>query len=130
MVRSGERSRTHFQARALSPVSTVAFPGARSAKLVSAIRKWALPDEEASRRGHRAAGCHPNAIGRTEWDLQSRKRIEIQGVVQGVGFRPFVYRAAQHSGVSGYVLNCSAGVVIEAEGDQPAIGQFLSTLPN
>ncbi|MGD1092939.1 MAG: carbamoyltransferase HypF [Bryobacteraceae bacterium] len=48
--------------------------------------------------------------------------------MQGVGFRPFVYRAAKTSGVHGYVLNCSAGVVIEAEGDRPAIGRFLTTL--
>ena len=62
-------------------------------------------------------------------DLQ-RRRIEIQGAVQGVGFRPFVYRTARQTGVSGYVLNCSAGVVIEAEGDEPAVTRFLRTLRN
>ena len=50
--------------------------------------------------------------------------------MQGVGFRPFVYRTAQTTGVRGYVLNCSSGVVIEAEGDQPAVDQFLSVLQN
>ncbi len=62
-------------------------------------------------------------------DIQSvRRRIEIQGSVQGVGFRPFVYRIAHAAGVRGYVLNSSAGVVIEAEGEQPAISQFLAAL--
>jgi hydrogenase maturation protein HypF len=57
-----------------------------------------------------------------------RRRIEIQGAVQGVGFRPFVYRSAQSVGVSGYVLNSSAGVVIEAEAEQPALTEFLRVL--
>jgi hydrogenase maturation protein HypF len=57
-----------------------------------------------------------------------RRRIEIQGAVQGVGFRPFVYRSAQATGVSGYVLNCSAGVVIEAEADEPSLGEFFRAL--
>ncbi len=57
-----------------------------------------------------------------------RRRIEIQGAVQGVGFRPFVYRTAQIAGVHGYVLNCPTGVVIEAEGNPPAIDRFLSAL--
>jgi hydrogenase maturation protein HypF len=55
----------------------------------------------------------PESNWRNGMDLQ-RRRIEIQGAVQGVGFRPFVYRTARQMGVSGYVLNCSAGVVIEA----------------
>ena len=45
----------------------------------------------------------------------ARKRIEIDGVVQGVGFRPFVYRIARRFAIAGYVLNSSDGVVIEAE---------------
>jgi hydrogenase maturation protein HypF len=57
-----------------------------------------------------------------------RRRIEIEGSVQGVGFRPFVYRIAQVAGVSGYVLNCSGGVVIEAQGDRPSIESFLTAL--
>jgi hydrogenase maturation protein HypF len=57
-----------------------------------------------------------------------RKRIEIRGVVQSVGFRPFVYRAAAGAGVHGYVLNSSTGVIIEAEGGESAVGRFLHTL--
>jgi hydrogenase maturation protein HypF len=80
------------------------------------------------RRGDRAVTLVGGVL-RDGMDAQSlRRRIEIQGAVQGVGFRPFVYRIAQIAGVHGYVLNCSAGVVIEAEGDPPAISQFLSAL--
>ncbi len=46
-----------------------------------------------------------------------RLHIVITGVVQGVGFRPFIYMLAQRYGISGFVTNTSRGVVIEAEGD-------------
>ena len=55
-----------------------------------------------------------------------RKRIEVRGIVQGVGFRPFVYRIAKRCDVRGWVLNSSDGVVIEAEGGD--VGQFLTIL--
>ncbi len=55
-----------------------------------------------------------------------RRRIEIQGVVQGVGFRPYVYRLAAQFGIFGWVLNSPDGVVIEAEGE--AVEAFLYAL--
>lgn len=58
----------------------------------------------------------------------ARKRIQVTGVVQGVGFRPFVYRIAQRFDVRGYVLNSSDGVVIEAEADEAALESFLAAL--
>jgi hydrogenase maturation protein HypF len=57
-----------------------------------------------------------------------RKRIEIQGVVQGVGFRPFVYRIARRFDIRGWVLNSSDGVVIEAEATEAELGRFLDAL--
>src|SRR6266850_3150102 len=57
-----------------------------------------------------------------------RKKIQVRGVVQGVGFRPFVYNLARGLGLSGYVLNCSSGVTIEIEGSDAAVSQFLETL--
>jgi hydrogenase maturation protein HypF len=57
-----------------------------------------------------------------------RKHIEVRGVVQGVGFRPFVYRIARLAGVRGYVLNSSRGVEIEAEGTNSSIEWFLRAL--
>ena len=60
--------------------------------------------------------------------LSARKRIQIQGVVQGVGFRPFVYRIAQVFDIRGYVLNSSEGVVIEAEADEGSLHKFIAAL--
>ncbi len=51
--------------------------------------------------------------------------ITVRGVVQGVGFRPFVYRLARLHGLSGWVRNTSGSVEIEVEGDGPAAGAFL-----
>lgn len=48
---------------------------------------------------------------------RARERIIIEGEVQGVGFRPFVYRLARELGVGGFVRNEGAGLVIEAEGE-------------
>ncbi|MEO8218551.1 MAG: carbamoyltransferase HypF [Acidobacteriota bacterium] len=45
-----------------------------------------------------------------------RKRISVKGIVQGVGFRPFVFQLAHELNLSGFVLNCSSGVIVEAEG--------------
>jgi hydrogenase maturation protein HypF len=58
--------------------------------------------------------------------LHPRKHIEVQGVVQGVGFRPFVYRIARLAGVHGHVLNSSKAVEIEAEGEEAAIEQSFA----
>ena len=58
----------------------------------------------------------------------ARKRIQIQGVVQGVGFRPFVYRIAQRFDIRGHILNSSEGVVIEAEAEEAALQQFVAAL--
>jgi hydrogenase maturation protein HypF len=52
-------------------------------------------------------------------------RIHITGVVQGVGFRPFVYGVAKRLALTGWVRNTSAGVDIEAEGPENALANFL-----
>ncbi len=57
-----------------------------------------------------------------------RKQIHVRGIVQGVGFRPFVYNLAQHLGLAGYVLNSSSGVTIEIEGTSNKIEEFLTVL--
>jgi len=48
--------------------------------------------------------------------------------VQGVGFRPFVYNLAQRCGLAGYVLNSSAGVIVEAEGAASVLDGFIESL--
>jgi len=58
----------------------------------------------------------------------ARRQIRIRGVVQGVGFRPFVYNLARRMGLAGYVLNSSAGVVAEVEGAPAALDRFVESL--
>jgi len=57
-----------------------------------------------------------------------RVRIQLRGIVQGVGFRPFVHHLASRLELGGYVLNSSAGLVIEVEGDSAAIDRFVSSI--
>ena len=54
-----------------------------------------------------------------------RKRLSIRGVVQGIGFRPFVWRRASAQGLTGFVANDSAGVVAEIQGPADAVARFL-----
>lgn len=53
-----------------------------------------------------------------------RRRLAVTGVVQGVGFRPFVYRLATELGLSGFVGNDSAAVFIEIQGTSAAVSEF------
>ncbi len=55
-------------------------------------------------------------------------RIDIRGVVQGVGFRPFVYRLAHEYGLAGWVRNTSGSVEIEVEGREASVDEFLIKL--
>ncbi len=57
-----------------------------------------------------------------------RLRVRVRGVVQGVGFRPFVYTRAASSALSGSVRNDSTGAVLEIEGDATALDDFLAGL--
>lgn len=57
-----------------------------------------------------------------------RRRVRVRGVVQGVGFRPFVYTAAVGAGLTGSVRNDSAGAVVEVEGEPADIEGFLDRL--
>lgn len=58
----------------------------------------------------------------------ARRRILVRGIVQGVGFRPFVYSLAVGHGIGGFVANTSAGVVIEAEGAVAELDDFTLAL--
>jgi hydrogenase maturation protein HypF len=58
-----------------------------------------------------------------------RKAIEATGIVQGVGFRPYVYRLAFERRLAGFITNTSAGVSIEVEGPAEAVDDFVSRLP-
>lgn len=58
------------------------------------------------------------------------RKIEIKGLVQGVGFRPFVYRLAVEHGLKGTVENNNRGVFIHVEGLEQEIEDFLTVLPD
>jgi hydrogenase maturation protein HypF len=60
--------------------------------------------------------------------LNIRKHIQVRGIVQGVGFRPFVYKLARSLRLSGHVFNSSAGVTIEIEGSESEVEEFLNGL--
>lgn len=55
----------------------------------------------------------------------NRAKIIIRGIVQGIGFRPFIYRLANEYNLKGYVLNSSQGVFIEVEGNKTQIEKFI-----
>ncbi|MDH3727622.1 MAG: carbamoyltransferase HypF [Myxococcales bacterium] len=55
-------------------------------------------------------------------------RIEVRGTVQGVGFRPWVYRLARRAGIAGRVRNNPEGVTIEAFGGTTSLESFLQSL--
>ncbi len=57
-----------------------------------------------------------------------RARLEISGIVQGVGFRPFIYRLARERGLTGHVANTAAGVIIEIDGAEQEIERFAADI--
>lgn len=66
-------------------------------------------------------------VRRAVQNVQS-KQIEISGIVQGVGFRPFVFTLADKYGLCGIVYNTSSGVYIEVEGKPENVALFISEL--
>lgn len=64
----------------------------------------------------------------TETRASRRLRITVTGTVQGVGFRPFVYRLAGQQKLSGWVRNVADGLVIEVEGEESALRVFVEAL--
>ncbi len=58
--------------------------------------------------------------------MRIRKRFFFEGMVQGVGFRPFLWRQANARGLAGFVRNRPDGVVAEVEGDATAVEAFLA----
>ncbi|MFM8890651.1 MAG: acylphosphatase, partial [Planctomycetia bacterium] len=55
-----------------------------------------------------------------------RRRLHITGTVQGVGFRPFVWRLAHRLGLVGWVENVADGVAVEVEGAAEAVAGFIA----
>ncbi|MFD9574333.1 carbamoyltransferase HypF [Streptomyces sp. NPDC059982] len=61
-------------------------------------------------------------------EAPERRRVTVRGVVQGVGFRPYVYTRATGLGLAGHVTNTPDGVVAEVEGAPAAVSQFCERL--
>ncbi len=61
--------------------------------------------------------------------MEVRRHIEVSGIVQGVGFRPYIYRLATDRHLSGNISNTSSGVTIEVQGPPHAVQDFVSRLP-
>jgi len=57
--------------------------------------------------------------------LKSRARLFVKGIVQGVGFRPFIYGLAGSHSLNGWVLNSTEGVSIEVEGEKESLDSFI-----
>ncbi|MFC1883283.1 carbamoyltransferase HypF [Thermodesulfobacteriota bacterium] len=60
--------------------------------------------------------------------MKKRAKGAIEGIVQGVGFRPFIYQLALRHKLAGYVKNTSQGVDLEVEGPEEAIQVFFATI--
>ena len=61
--------------------------------------------------------------------MEVRRQIEVAGIVQGVGFRPYVYRLATGRALTGTICNTSAGVTIEIQGPAEGVEDFVTHLP-
>ncbi len=61
-------------------------------------------------------------------DVDTGRRLEISGIVQGVGFRPFLFQLAHRYGLSGEVLNNASGVLVVVEGEKSGIEAFVSDI--
>jgi hydrogenase maturation protein HypF len=59
---------------------------------------------------------------------EARRRLLVNGIVQGVGFRPFVYRIAVSFGLKGFIRNTSSGVLIEVQGSSLLLDSFCGAL--
>ena len=69
-----------------------------------------------------------NAVDQPAVPHSLRQRIVVRGQVQGVGFRPYVFRLADELGLRGWVRNSGAGVEIELQGSVPALRSFADRL--
>jgi len=61
--------------------------------------------------------------------IEVRRQIEVSGIVQGVGFRPYIYRLATGRNLKGTIRNTTAGVTIEIQGPAETVQDFIDRLP-
>ncbi|MGW1273631.1 acylphosphatase, partial [Streptomyces sp. NPDC002491] len=70
----------------------------------------------------------PQATAALLGDGPLRRRVTVRGVVQGVGFRPYLYGLATELSLAGHVTNTPEGVVVEVEGAAPAVARFCDLI--
>src|SRR3990170_4040087 len=73
---------------------------------------------------HAGGGCAVSLTFAPEAGLRTGRRLRVRGLVQGVGFRPFIYNLALRLELDGWVRNTSSGVEIEVSGPASALGDF------
>src|SRR3954447_9686445 len=74
------------------------------------------------------AGESEKPVDLSPAEQRVRRAVRVTGVVQGVGFRPFVYRLALQNRLAGHIGNDTDGVTIEVEGTEAAVEDFLVRL--
>ena len=60
--------------------------------------------------------------------MKTRLQVQVRGVVQGVGFRPFIYSLALQAHLKGKVRNTTSGVLIDVEGEPESIESFITNI--
>ncbi len=86
------------------------------------MKRPALLLEIGAKRGASPGASPPKSENAMNFE---RLKVTVHGAVQGVGFRPFIYRLATQLGLNGWVLNSAQGVFIEVEGVRDVLRQFL-----
>ncbi|MBA2712378.1 MAG: carbamoyltransferase HypF, partial [Rubrobacteraceae bacterium] len=84
-------------------------------------------------RSHRTSSKADRPVGKragriVKTSIVGRREVSVRGIVQGVGFRPFVYALARNHGLSGLVRNDAQGVLIEVEGAPEELERFVRAL--
>ncbi len=111
-------------ARRVSPGITIFEVSSRSGAGMDGWYGW-LAERVRARQGVAPGLVQPFPETMTSIE---RISVEIEGIVQGVGFRPFVYRLALIHGLSGWVRNTPRGVLLEAEGERAGLDAFYAAL--
>jgi hydrogenase maturation protein HypF len=113
-------------------VTVRASPAPLMGKKFPMLAAWdrAIDDEAfiATQNSRHVLPVTGDGSGTPDDTVARRRAINVTGIVQGVGFRPFVHGLARDLGLGGFVRNWAGGALIEVEGDLDALDRFVSTL--
>ena len=114
--------------RGLATIALVGYGGGKVAADALADHVIVTRSEHIPRIQEAQASAY-HVLGRELVEARVRRvRARVEGTVQGVGFRPFVYRLASELDLAGFVLNDERGVLLEVEGGESAVDGFLRRL--